>query len=117
MASRKKRLKKGIESLKKQIELHEEKKKKAEVEGNIELVDYYEKEIESKRRDKEEKERMLEKGGQMKRTKVLVETKKEFLRKLDKELKEIEKGKKKTFDEDTISFQSVNKGCKKKDNS
>jgi len=63
MASRKKRLKKGIESLNKQIELHEEKKKKAEEEDNIELADYYEKEIESKRRDKEEKERILEKGG------------------------------------------------------
>ena len=63
MASRKKRLKKGIESIKKQIELHEEKKTKAERGGNIELVDYYEKEIESKKRDKKEKERMLEKGG------------------------------------------------------
>ena len=64
MVNRKKRLKKGIESIKKQIELHEEKKKGAEVEDNIELVDYYTKEIESMKKDKEEKERMLEKGGQ-----------------------------------------------------
>lgn len=63
MVNRKKRLKKGIESIKKQIELHEEKKRKAEQEDNIELVDYYEKEIESMTKDKEEKERMLEKGG------------------------------------------------------
>ena len=63
MVNRKKRLKKGIESIKKQIELHEEKKKGAEVEDNIELVDYYTKEIESMKKDKEEKERLLEKGG------------------------------------------------------
>lgn len=63
MVNRKKRLKKGIESIKKQIELHEEKKKKAEQEDNIELVDYYEKEIESMTKDKEKKEKMLEKGG------------------------------------------------------
>jgi len=63
MASRKKRLQKGIESLNEQIRLHEEKKRKAEEEDNIELADYYEKEIESKKRYKKEKERILEKGG------------------------------------------------------
>ena len=63
MVNRKKRLKKGIESIKKQIELHEEKKKRAEEEDNIELADYYTKEIESMIKDKEEKERLLEKGG------------------------------------------------------
>lgn len=65
MVNREKRLKKGIESIKKQIELHEEKKKKAEQEDNIELVDYYnyKKEIESMAKDKEKKEKMLEKGG------------------------------------------------------
>lgn len=63
MANRKKRLEKGINSLNEQIRIHEEKKRKAEEEGNIELTGYYEKEIESKRRDKEKKERMLEKGG------------------------------------------------------
>lgn len=63
MVNRKKRLQKGVESLNEQIKLHEEKKRKAEEEGNIELADYYEKEIETKRRDKERKERMIGKGG------------------------------------------------------
>ena len=63
MANRKKRLQKGIESLEKQIRLHEEKLNKAEEEDNIELVSYYRKEIEAKKRDKEKKERMLDKGG------------------------------------------------------
>ena len=63
MASRKRRLQRGIESLDKQIKLHEEKKKKAEEEGSIELADYYEKEIKSKKKYKEEKEKILEKGG------------------------------------------------------
>ena len=63
MANRKKRLQKGIKSLEKQIRLHEEKLNKAEEEDNIELVSYYRKEIEAKKRDKEEKERMLDKGG------------------------------------------------------
>ena len=61
MANRKRRLKKGMESLQKQIILHEEKKKQAEKEGKLELVDYYEKEIELKRKDKEKKEKLLEK--------------------------------------------------------
>jgi len=63
MVNRKKRLQKGIESLDKQIKLHEEKLKKAEEEDNIELGSYYRKEIEAKKRDKEEKQRMLDKGG------------------------------------------------------
>ncbi len=63
MVNRKKRLQKGIESLDKQIKLHEDKLKKAEEEDNIELASYYKKEIESKKRDKEEKQRMLDKGG------------------------------------------------------
>ena len=63
MANRKKRLMKGIESLEKQIQLHEEKLRKAEEEDNIELTGYYKKEIEAKKRDKEEKERLLSKGG------------------------------------------------------
>ena len=50
-----------MESLQKQIILHEEKKKQAEKEGKLELVDYYEKEIELKRKDKEKKEKLLEK--------------------------------------------------------
>lgn len=52
-----------VKSLNKQIELHEEKKKKAEKECNIELADYYEKEIETKRKDKEKKERIFEKDA------------------------------------------------------
>lgn len=63
MANRKKRLQKGIESLEKQIRLHEEKLKKAEGDDNIELAGYYKKEIMAKKRDKEEKERLLSKGG------------------------------------------------------
>ena len=63
MTNRKKRLMKGIESLEKQIQLHEEKLSKAEEEDNIELAGYYRKEIEAKKRDKEEKERLLDKGG------------------------------------------------------
>ena len=63
MTNRKKRLKKGIESIEKQIKLHEEKLKKAEEEDNLELASYYRKEVEAKKRDKEEKERMLKKGG------------------------------------------------------
>ena len=63
MVNRKKRLQKGIASLEKQIKLHEEKLKKAEEEDNIELAAYYRKEIAAKRRDKDEKQRILDKGG------------------------------------------------------
>lgn len=63
MTNRKKRLKKGIDSLTKQIEFHEQKLKKAEQENNFELAGYYKKEIISKKKDMEEKERLLEKGG------------------------------------------------------
>lgn len=59
MPNRNKRLKKGIESLQKQIQLHEEKLKKAQEEGKLELIGYYQKEIESKKKDKEKKERLL----------------------------------------------------------
>ena len=38
MTNRKKRLKKGIESLQEQIELHKEKKKHAEEEGDEDLT-------------------------------------------------------------------------------
>ena len=63
MANRKKRLQKGIESLEKQINLHEEKLKKEEKEDNIDLAEYYKKEIAAKKKDKEEKQRILNKGG------------------------------------------------------
>lgn len=61
MPNRKKRLKKGIESLQKQISLHEEKLKKAEKGGKLELIGYYEKEIWEKKKDKEKKEKLLRK--------------------------------------------------------
>ncbi len=58
---RRKRLQKGIESLQKQIEIHEEKMKRAGQEGNSELEGYYQKEIESKKKDKDRKEVLLDK--------------------------------------------------------
>ena len=53
MVKREKRLRKAIESLEKQKEIHLEKKKLAEELGQEELVKYYEVEIKSieKRRD------------------------------------------------------------------
>lgn len=47
MPRRKKRLRKGIESIRKQIDLHKAKLEEAKKAGNIGLVDYYEKELES----------------------------------------------------------------------
>jgi peptidoglycan hydrolase CwlO-like protein len=47
MPKRSKRLKKGIESIRDQIELHKQKLRAAQKSGNIGLSDYYEKEIES----------------------------------------------------------------------
>jgi len=61
MTNRKKRLIKGVESLEKQLILHKEKLEKARKEGKLELVDYYEKEIEAKEKDKEKKKRLLKK--------------------------------------------------------
>ena len=58
---RKKRLEKGIESLEKQIKIHEEKIRVAEEEGNIELEDYYRREIWARKRDKERKKELLKK--------------------------------------------------------
>jgi len=61
MVNRRKRLQKGIESIEEQIEIHEQKKTEAEKEGNYERVEYYDKEIESFRKNKEKKEGQLEK--------------------------------------------------------
>lgn len=58
MPNRKKRLLKGIASLGQQIDAHEKKLQQAEREGKLELVGYYLKEIEAKRKDKEKKERL-----------------------------------------------------------
>lgn len=63
MTNRKKRLQKGIESIERQIQLHEEKLNKAEKEDSIELAGYYRKEIAAKKKDMEEKRRILKKGG------------------------------------------------------
>ena len=58
---RKKKLEKGINSLKKQIEIHEEKKRQAEKADMLELVGYYEKEIISKEKDMKKKKKLLDK--------------------------------------------------------
>lgn len=61
MPNRKKRLQRGIISLQKQITLHQEKLNLAKEENKLELVDYYEREIEAKKKDKEKKEKLLQK--------------------------------------------------------
>ncbi len=61
MVKRKKRLEKGVESLEKQIMLHEEKRQKAIEEGRLELADYYLKEISSQEKAKAKKKSQLEK--------------------------------------------------------
>ncbi len=61
MAKRKKRLKKGMESLLDVIKEHEEKKKRAEEKGDNLLAEYYDKEIAQLWRDYEKKRRRLEK--------------------------------------------------------
>ncbi len=61
MTNRKKRLKKGVESIQKRIEEHREKKRLAEEENNEGLVKYYEKEIRAKEKTKEEKQAILDK--------------------------------------------------------
>ncbi len=57
MVKRKKRLKKGIISLDKQIELHKNKRDTALEEEDLYLMEYYRKEIEAKEADKKKKER------------------------------------------------------------
>ncbi len=60
--SGKKRARKGIESLEKQMEIHRVKLKKAEKEGNIGLTAYYEKEMEHFEKVKEKlKKRIMPK--------------------------------------------------------
>lgn len=56
---RKKRLEKGVESLKEEIKIHEEKREKAKAEGKVELEGYYNKEIDKLKREKEKKEDQL----------------------------------------------------------
>ena len=59
MTNRKKRLKKGIESINKQIEYHKEKREIAEKEGKLELEGYYKKEISKLESAKGRKENKL----------------------------------------------------------
>ncbi len=57
--SNKKRSKKGIESLEKQISLHKEKLRQAKEKENIGLTNYYEKEIEHFEQAKEKLSRRI----------------------------------------------------------
>jgi len=58
--NRRKRLEKGIESIEKQIKVHEEKLKEAEEAGQEELMTYYLKDISRLEKQKEQKEDKLE---------------------------------------------------------
>lgn len=60
MVKRDKRIKKSIESLKEQKEIHEKKKEMAKELGQEELVEYYEKEIQSLEERKKERENKLD---------------------------------------------------------
>ncbi len=59
MTGRKKRLEKGMESLGREIKLHEEKLEQAKKDGKIGLEEYYEKEILGLKKTKERKEKMM----------------------------------------------------------
>ncbi len=61
MPSRKKRLKKGIESVQKSIKKHEQKIKKAESEDQVELINYYKKEIKGMKDQLSRKKKFLDK--------------------------------------------------------
>lgn len=61
MTNRKKKLKKGIESIQEEIKKHEVKKQKAMEEGNLELVNYYATELAGLKKQKEQKEDILDK--------------------------------------------------------
>lgn len=61
MSNRKNRLERGIESIKEQIGVHEEKRDMAKEEGKVELEDYYGKEIKKLEKEKEKKQKLLEK--------------------------------------------------------
>lgn len=61
MPSSKKKLKKGVDSLQRQIGLHEEKMQIAKGQDNPELARYYAKEIESLDKEKFKREQRLKK--------------------------------------------------------
>ena len=58
---RKKRLAKGIESLKKQVEIHKDKLKKAIEDGSEELARYYVKDLARLENEEKKKREFLEK--------------------------------------------------------
>ncbi|MEK6850487.1 MAG: hypothetical protein AABX85_02850 [Nanoarchaeota archaeon] len=60
MVKREKRLEKGIESLEKQKEIHQQKRKNAEEAGEEELVRYYDKEIDKFEKEKAKKKDKLD---------------------------------------------------------
>jgi len=57
--NRKKRLEKGIESLEQEIEHHKEKMNQAKQEGNLELAEYYYKEIAGLEKTKDRKKEQI----------------------------------------------------------
>ncbi len=57
--SRNKNLRKNIESIDRQIELHLAKREEARIKGDSGLVGYFDKEIENMKNDKENKRRKL----------------------------------------------------------
>lgn len=59
--SRRKRIRKGLDSVRRQIEAHQEKQRKAEMEGNLIGAKYWEKETEQLRNDQRKRERLLSK--------------------------------------------------------
>ena len=61
MVNRKKRLRKGIESITREIEIHKKKRKLALDEGKLELASYYDSEIKGLEKTKENKEDKLDK--------------------------------------------------------
>jgi len=60
MVKREKRLEKGIDSLEKQKEIHEEKRKNAKEAGEEELVRYYDKEIDKFEKEQAKKKEKLD---------------------------------------------------------
>lgn len=62
LAKRSKRLRKGIESIERQMSLHEEKRTRAREQKNEPLDEYYRKEIARLKREREKKEQLLKRA-------------------------------------------------------
>jgi len=60
VVNRKKRLKKGVDSIEEQIDIHEKKKEAARKEGRIELEDYYGRELRKLRGVRDYKKKLLD---------------------------------------------------------